>query len=118
MPDFKERDLPESTHFHDPVVSIHVEFKFTEGFKVDSAQTLTALVRDLKIVHNGEIIKSNLQPIWLRSRPNFLLFPIEQPNGIHLPADARVRISVAQNVPHLITVLPSFWTKQRIWANL
>lgn len=118
MTDFKERDLAESTHFHDSVVSIHLEFKFTEGFKVENAQTLTRLVRDVKIVRNGEIIKSNLQPIWLHDRPNFLLFPIEQPSGMHLPADAKIRVSVAQNVPHLITVLPTFWSRQRIWSNL
>jgi hypothetical protein len=63
----------------------------------------------------GQIIKDDLIPLWLHDRPFFLLFPIEP---FHLPPGARVRVNVAQNVPHLITVIPTFWSRLRIWSNL
>lgn len=116
MTSFKERDLAEHHEFSDPIVSIHLEFKFIDGFVVDNEQTLTSLVKDVKIVNSsGKVIKSDMEPLWLRDRPFFLLFPIE---GLYLPPDAKVRLHVAQNVPQLITILPTFWSRRRIRSNL
>ena len=116
MLEFKERELTESQDLSDPIVSIHLEFKFTEGYKVQDAKTLTSLVKDVRIIDGqGEIIKSNVRPLWLRDRPFLLLFPID---GVYVPSDARLRVKLAQNVPHLITIIPTFWSRRRMWASL
>jgi hypothetical protein len=114
MADFRECELVEVQDWSDPITTIHLEFKFAEGFKVDHAKTLTSLVKDVTIVSaDGETIKSNLQPLWLRDRPFLLLFPID---GVYVPSDAKLRVKVAQNVAHLI--VPTFWSRRRMWACL
>ena len=113
---FIERDLAEVQDFSDPIVSFHLEFKFIDDFAVKNQEVLTSIVKDVKIVGNdGKIIKSDLKPLWLHDRPFFLLFPIE---GLYLPPDAKVRVNVAQNVPQLITIVPTFWSRRRMWSNL
>jgi hypothetical protein len=116
MPNFEECELAEAQNWSDPITSIHLEFKFTASVKVDHAKMLTSLVRNAKIVSaGGEIIKSNLQPLWLRDRPFLLLFSID---GVYVPSDAKLRVDLAQNVPHLISIVPIFWSRRRMWASL
>jgi hypothetical protein len=42
---FIERDLAEEQEFPDPIVSVHLEFKFIDGFSVHNQETLTSLVK-------------------------------------------------------------------------
>jgi len=115
MLEFRECELTELQDLSDPIVSIHLEFKFTEGYMVQYAKTLTSLVKDVKIVSSqGEIIKSNVQPLWLYDRPFLLLFPIDD---VYVPSDAKLRVNLA-HVPHLISITPTFWSRRRMWASL
>jgi len=106
MFEFQEKVLFEYWSFVDePWRSMSLEFQFAEGYVIDNEEALRSLVQDVDLVDgNGEVLKTNMSPVWRRDRPFRLTFEFDSGQGVMLPPNAKVRGKVAQNVPYLLAM--------------
>ena len=106
MFEFREKVLFEYWSFVDePWTSVSLDFKFPDGYIIDHEDVLKVLVKDVELVGgDGEIIKSDMLPIWRNDRPFRLTFEFDAGLGVMLPRNAKVCGKVAQNVPDLIGI--------------
>jgi hypothetical protein len=119
-----EREIIKFPNSGQTLLVVNLVFQFVEGFTVEKAETLCALLQRARLEIDGETIATvrgaDLHSLWCRvpdprtkkMDPFTLPLPVVPPKGIVMSPerDVRLYVTMTENAPNLVNVRGNFYT--------